>query len=278
LLVWKDQWLKKPEVTLQIDEPGLVYGGVPYETLRSYEKRLFAGKFHYERLLVSAAYLGMKLPMDYEQFRETILQGMTNFDSDVSIRVLLLPRGVINAFKYELHSSELVIYMDQLRTSPVVGKVKIRLSKIRKIDSQATPADLKVVGRTDILLAKSTKGDAYDVLMLGSKGQLCEGTFTNVFLVKKNLIITPDLDSGILPGITRKNVIGLCRSLGINVEERKVDPSELYEADEVFLTHTSRGVVPVDELDDSRKYSKSLGYLLSQRFEDYIKSVEENWV
>ncbi|HEY8542835.1 MAG TPA: aminotransferase class IV, partial [Pseudothermotoga sp.] len=158
------------------------------------------------------------------------------------------------------------------------GKVKVKLSKVRKIDNCATPADLKVVGRTDILLAKSMKGDAYDVLMLGSRGQLCEGTFTNVFIVKDNHVVTPDLDSGILPGITRKNVIGLCKSLGIVVEERWVEPSELYGADEVFLTHTSRGIVPVDELDGWREYSKSLGSFLSKKFEEYIENIEENWI
>lgn len=278
MLIWKGRWQRKPEVTLSIDEPGVLYGGIPYETMRTYQKKLFAGKFHYDRLSVSASYLGMNIPMNYEDFRGTILQGVDNFDDDVSIRILLLPRGEISAFKYQLHTSELVIYMDHLKISQIEGKVKVKLSNVRKIDTYATPADLKVVGRTDILLAKSKKGNAYDVLMLGSRGQLCEGTFTNVFLVKDNRVITPDLDSGILPGITRKNVINLCKSLGIVVEERWVEPSELYGADEIFLTHTSRGIVPVDELDGWREYSKSLGSFLSERFEDYIKSVEENWI
>lgn len=278
MLVWKGQWLKKPDVTLSIDEPGVLYGGIPYETLRTYQKKLFAGKFHYDRLSVSAAYLGMSVPMNYEHFHQIILQGISNFHDDVSIRILLLPRGEISAFKYEIHTSELVIYMDLLKTNPVEEKVRVKLSNIRKIDNCATPADLKVVGRTDILLAKSKKGSAYDVLMLGSKGQLCEGTFTNVFLVKNNRVITPDIDSGILPGITRKNAISLCKSLGITVEERWVEPSELYGADEVFLTHTSRGIVPVDELDGWREYSKSLGSFLSKKFENHIKSIEENWI
>lgn len=278
MLVWKGQWLRKHEASLPIDEPGVLYGGIPYETLRTYQKRLFAAKFHYERLSVSAAYLGMKVPVEYERFRQIILQGIENFEDDVSIRVLLLPRGEISAFKYQLHAGELIIYMDQLRVFKKEEKIQVKLSNIRKIDSCATPADLKVVGRTDILLAKSMKGNAYDVLMLGSKGQLCEGTFTNVFLVKNNRIVTPDLESGILPGITRKNVISLCKSLKIEIEERWVEPSELYGADEVFLTHTSRGIVPVDELDGWRKYSKSVGLFLSEKFEDHIKTIEENWI
>ncbi|HEY8542373.1 MAG TPA: aminotransferase class IV, partial [Pseudothermotoga sp.] len=111
---------------MSIDEPGVLYGGIPYETLRTYQKKLFAGKFHYDRLSISASYLGMKIPVNYECFREIILQGINSFDNDVSIRILLLPRGEISAFRYEPYDNELVIYMDYLRTSPIEGKVKVK--------------------------------------------------------------------------------------------------------------------------------------------------------
>jgi branched-chain amino acid aminotransferase len=106
---------------------------------------------------------------------------------------------------------------------------------------------------------------------------VCEGTFTNVFLVKEGKVITPSIDSGILPGITRLNTLRLCRTLGITVEERWVELSELYGADELFLTHTSRGIVPVNEIDGWRRYETELGRFLSSRFEEFIKSVGENW-
>ncbi|HBJ80559.1 MAG: branched-chain amino acid aminotransferase [Pseudothermotoga sp.] len=278
LLIWKGRWLEKHEAYISLEEPCLLYGGLVYETLRTYNRKLFAGKYHFDRLKASAGCLHIKIDMDYENFRKIISEGVEKVNCDVSVRIMLLPRGNISAFGFETKSYELIIFLEKLNISKFPEKVKVSLSKVRKIDDLATPAYLKIAGRTDILLAKMEKGDAYDVIMLGSKGQVCEGTFSNVFLVKNNTVVTPSLDSGILPGITRKNVIDLCKSLGITVEERWVEPIELCDADELFLTHTSRGVVPVDELSSCKTYSKSVGRFLVSKFEEYIGSIEENWL
>lgn len=277
MLIWKGTWLSKDEVQLNIDDPGFLYGGIAYETLRTYDLRLFAARYHYERLLTTLSHLGLELSMDYSTFREILREGVEKLKKESSIRVIVVPRGRFSAFEYEPTGCELIVYLQELKLQPL-NFVKVKVSNVRKIDPSSTPSDLKVVGRTDILLAKRSKGDAYDVVMLGSHGQVCEGTFSNVFIVKKGKVITPSLDSGILPGITRLNVIKLCENLAIDVEERWVEPSELYGADEMFLTHTSRGIVPVNELDGWRRFNTELGKFLASKFEDFIKTVEENWL
>lgn len=277
MLIWWSAWLNEDEAKLSIDEPGFLYGGVAYETLRTYNLKLFAARYHYERLLTSLSHLGLTLSIDYSTFRRILQEGVEKLNREASIRVVAVPRGRFSAFDYEPTDCELIVYLRELKLQPV-DFVKVKVSNVRKIDPSSTPPDLKVAGRTDILLAKRNKGDAYDVIMLGSRGQVCEGTFTNVFIVKKGKVITPSLDSGILPGITRLNVIKLCESLHIDVEERWVEPSELYGADEMFLTHTSRGIVPVNELDGWRRFSTEFGRFLSSKFEDFIKTVEENWL
>ncbi len=277
MLIWRGRWLSKDESVVSLDEPAFLYGGSVYETLRSYDGKIFAGKYHYERLANSSRYLGCKISISYEELRKILEEAVRKIGQDISVRILLLPKGKISAFDYSPDDSELIIYANPL-TTRTIDKVVVKVSKVRKIDPMATPADFKSTGRTDILLAKTCKGDAYDVIMLGSKGQVCEGTFTNVFIVKDSKVITPDLESGILPGITRKNVIQMCRELGIGIEERTVELSELYSADEIFLTHTSRGIVPVNVLDEWRVYKTDLGNQLSKMFEDYIKKVEENWL
>ncbi|KAF2958719.1 aminotransferase IV [Thermotoga sp. Ku-13t] len=276
MLVWRGTWWNEKDVKLEIDEPGFLYGGVAYETLRTYDRRLFAARYHYERLSVTLSHLGVSLPVDYADFRRILEEGVERLGVEASIRVVATPRGRFSAFDYVPAGCELIVYIMELKLEPL-GYVKVKVSSVRKIDPISTPADLKVAGRTDILLAKRFKGDAYDVIMLGNHGQVCEGTFTNIFLVKDGRLITPSIDSGILPGITRLNTIRLCQSLGMSVEERWVEPSELYGADELFLTHTSRGIVPVNELDGWRRYDTKVGQFLASRFEEFIKSVEENW-
>ncbi|WP_448523547.1 aminotransferase class IV [Pseudothermotoga sp.] len=276
MLVWRRAWSTEAETKLDVDEPGFLYGGVAYETLRTYDMRLFAPKYHYERLLNTLSHMGLNLSLDYPTFRRILEEGIQRLGKEASIRVVAVPRGRFSAFEYAPSYTEMIVYVRELKLEPL-GYVKVKVSNVRKIDPLSTPADLKVAGRTDILLAKRSKGDAYDVIMIGSRGQVCEGTFTNVFLVKENKVITPSIDSGILPGITRLNTLRLCRTLGITVEERWVELAELYGADELFLTHTSRGIVPVNEIDGWRRYETELGRFLSSRFEEFIKSVGENW-
>jgi len=92
---------------------------------------------------------------------------------------------------------------------------------------------------------------ADEAVMLNYRGEVAEGSLTNIFLVKDRAVRTPSLDTGILPGITREFVIGLARDKGLEVQETTVLPQELFEADEVFLTGTTKEVMPVVSVDDS---------------------------
>ncbi|ARX89155.1 branched-chain amino acid aminotransferase [Streptomyces alboflavus] len=89
-----------------------------------------------------------------------------------------------------------------------------------------------------------------DALMLTSAGHLSEGSAANVFVVRSGVLHTPPVQDGILPGITRATVLDLARAAGIPVRERPLAHAEAYTADELFVTGTAIGVVPVESLDD----------------------------
>ena len=90
---------------------------------------------------------------------------------------------------------------------------------------------------------------ADEALFHNTKGELCEGTTSNVFLVNGGRVLTPPLSSGCLPGTTRARVITLCCTLGIPVAEETLTPVDLAAAAEVFTTSATRGVVPVRSVD-----------------------------
>jgi len=98
-----------------------------------------------------------------------------------------------------------------------------------------------------LALAKS-KGCG-EALMANTRGEVCEGTGSNVFLVLRGRLVTPPLSSGCLPGITRSLVIKACQSSGIDCHEEPVPVSALDHCEEAFLTSSTRGVHPVAELD-----------------------------
>jgi branched-chain amino acid aminotransferase len=87
-----------------------------------------------------------------------------------------------------------------------------------------------------------------EALFCDTTGRLCEGTGTNVFLISGGIVSTPSEASGLLRGITRDLVIEWARADEFKVTERDIDPAELWEADEVFITSSTRDVHPVTHL------------------------------
>ena len=90
---------------------------------------------------------------------------------------------------------------------------------------------------------------ADEAIMLNDRGFVCEGSTSNVFIVKNNSLVTPDEQSGCLPGITREVVMETASAMGMVVEQREVQLKELVAADEAFLTNSLLGLMPLREID-----------------------------
>jgi branched-chain amino acid aminotransferase len=97
---------------------------------------------------------------------------------------------------------------------------------------------------------EANRNGAYEAIMLNYRGELSECAMSNLFLIKDQVLKTPALECGILPGLTRNFVLEAARALLISVRETSLFPQDLYEADEAFLTVTSRELVPVVRCDD----------------------------
>jgi branched-chain amino acid aminotransferase len=127
---------------------------------------------------------------------------------------------------------------------------KAVVSSIRQ-NSQSPLSRLKSANYLNNLLArreaKAAGGD--EALLLNERGSLCEGSTSNVFLVKGNSLVTPSQESGCLPGITRQAVIEIAAGLGISIVQREVQLEELMQADEAFVTNSLLELMPLREVD-----------------------------
>ncbi|GBE03481.1 branched-chain-amino-acid aminotransferase [bacterium BMS3Abin09] len=112
--------------------------------------------------------------------------------------------------------------------------------------------------------------------MLNHNGHVAEGTISNIFFVKDNILCTPATGVGILDGITRRIILDAARELGIKVKEGRFRPEDLYNADEVFISNTTIEVMPVSGVDDKKTPSKftitrQLHKVYSKKVAEYIK-------
>ncbi|WP_456400800.1 aminotransferase class IV [Mesoaciditoga sp.] len=265
----------KEDAVVSVYDRGFMYGEGIYESLRTYNGRLFAPHQHYERLKRSAQLMGLPCKLDYDELISIIQDGIENLDKDVTIRVMVTTG--------DGKETNLLIYIMELQaphSDLYTYGVDVGISRLRKIPSICLPSTLKTTSHAYLSLARREKREFYEIIFLNYQGFVAEGTMSNVFLVEDGTLVTPSLESDILDGITRRVVIELATSLGISVEERFVNVDELFNCSELFLTRTSAGIIPVRRIENRTIFENEpsgLTTLLSDNFKDYIFNEEKYW-
>ena len=129
--------------------------------------------------------------------------------------------------------------------------VELKTSVMRRSDLKADDTRIKCSQYVGGVLGLLDEGGpkAHELVFLGPSGSVAEGTVSNLFIVKEKRILTPAVASGILSGVTRAFVIGLCRRRSFEVAETFLTRHEIYNADECFMTNTSSEILPVAKLD-----------------------------
>lgn len=131
--------------------------------------------------------------------------------------------------------------------------IRVKISSWRRIDQGSFIPNAKGVGGyvNSVLAKREALRSGYDeALLLNNDGMVCEGSGENLFLVSHGVVSTPPIASGILAGITRDSVMTILREEGYEVVERVITRSDVYYADELFLTGTAAEVTPIREVDD----------------------------
>ena len=131
--------------------------------------------------------------------------------------------------------------------------IRAKVSSWRRISPSGLIPHAKASGQyLNSILAKTESANAgYDeAILLDDRGMVCEGSGENIFVIREGEILTPPHSASILDGVNRRSVIQIARDLGYEVIERDISRSELYLAEEIFLTGTAAELVPVREIDD----------------------------
>ncbi|MBE0476971.1 MAG: branched-chain amino acid transaminase [Coriobacteriia bacterium] len=137
---------------------------------------------------------------------------------------------------------------------PFLGNagVKVGVSSWRQRGVNALPPAIKSTGNylnSSLARLESIEHGYEEAILLNEVGHVCEGTGENLFIVRDGVVATPPVSDGILEGITRDSVMRIARDKGYEVVERSMVRTDLYQADEVFMTGTAAEVVPVSEVD-----------------------------
>ena len=217
---------------------------------------IFRLREHYERLHLGCRMLMLDIPYSVDDLcRITVeLVEKNGNRSDVYIRPLAYKSEELVA-NLKLHEIESDFTLIAVPFGNYLATENLRCctSSWRRLEDQMTPTQIKtsanylnsILAKTEAVLAGFD-----EAILLNQDGHVAEGSGENLFMMRKGKLITPILEDNPLPGITRETVMELAREeLGIDVVERRIDRTELYLADEVFLSGTAAHLTPVISLD-----------------------------
>ncbi len=240
---------------------GLHYGTGCFEGIRAYwseeRSQLYGLWFpeHYRRLHQSARALQMRLPHSVDELCSITLELLHRnaYRENIYVRPLVFKSDeVIGVRLHDIGDSFAIITSPMGDYVPTHG-MRCMVSSWRRIEDTMAPARTKCTGiYINSALAKSEAVQAGfdEAIMLTDAGHVSEGSGENIFMVRHGVVSTPPLSDNILEGITRQGLIHLFREeMGLDVQERSIDRSELYVADEVFMCGTGAQVAPVVEVD-----------------------------
>ena len=261
----RGEYVDLNDAKVSIMTHALHYGTGVFEGIRgnwNEEKRaiyIFRLKEHYQRLFQGCRLLMLDIPYSLEELCNITVELVERCGAteDIYIRPLAY-KSAERVANLKLQDLESDFCLLAIPFGNYLGTDVLRCctSSWRRVDDPMIPARFKISGiYVNSILAKTeaTLAGFDEAIILNQDGHVCEGSGENFFLVVDGKLYTPPIEDNVLPGITRDSVIQLARNeLGLDVVTRQIARSEIYVADECFLTGTAAHVTPVVEL-DSRK-------------------------
>ena len=248
---------------------------------------LFRVREHCERLARSSKILMLDLAESTEQLEQLCVEiaERSGYTEDVYLRPLVYKSSEIVGVRLHGIESDTVIFITPFGPYLDIEKgARCHTSTWRRVDDTGIPPRAKVTGiYVNSALAKTEANlNGFDeAIMLNADGHVSEGSGENIFIIRNGKLITPSPADNILEGITADTVVELARNeLGIETVQRQIDRSELYIADEIFMTGTAAHLTPVTEVDRRPVGDGRPGPLtrqLSSIFFDVIRGKNEKY-
>ena len=246
--------------SIPVFDHGFLYGEGVYETLRTYRRIPFLFDLHQERLRRSAALLALPVPFTDDELLAQISATMAAHKglNEAYIRVLLT-RGVgeLTYNPAACPNPTTVIIVKPFPQPPAhtfTDGIKVALVSVRRNHPAALNPMIKSNNLINNALAmqEALRSGADEALMCNQAGDVVECSQSNFFIVRGRRVITPPLEAGLLPGITRAFVLEMASDEGFQAVEEAVSVADVRAADEAFITGTTREITPVVQIDTHR--------------------------
>ncbi|MEA2162962.1 MAG: D-alanine transaminase [Thermoanaerobaculia bacterium] len=251
ILYFNGRFTTTDERVLGVEDRGFQFGDALYEVFKFVGRKAIYLPEHYRRLEHGLRAIEIRSPWDETQFASVMRELIDRTSFDDGIVYIQISRGEAERKHfYPENITPTVVAYSRAFQFPDAAKREKGIRLITTSDLRWKHCDLKSVNLLANALAKKKAQRAgVDEVLLLDGDLVREAASSSFFIVRGSVLITHPLDEHILPGVVRDRVVALARDANIRVDERLVRTAELFEVDEVFITSTTLGVMPVTEID-----------------------------
>ena len=280
---FKNQFVPFGEANLSIATHALHYGTGAFGGLRGIpdpqndqQFLLFRLDAHCKRLSNSAKFLHYDLPAD--KIQQILVDFVKKNRPTTSFYIRPFVYTSDLGIAPRLHNIEKDFFVYGLELGDYLSPegVSCRISSWYRQEDRSLPLGGKISGAyitSSLAKTEAVESGFDEAILMNSQGKVSEASGMNIFVVRNGKIITPGFDQDILEGITRDSILTIARDLGIEVIERSVDKSELFAADEVFLSGTAAKVTPVKRVEN---YHLSPERPITDKLREKLTAITEN--
>lgn len=272
------KYLPVEEASVSVMDRGFLFGDAIYEVIPVFANKLLRIDEHLSRLQSSLQRISCENPYSEDEWLGIFSNLLENNEGDDRAVYLQISRGVYSKrdLAANIKSSPTVFAMVLQVTPPDIEVMSAGISVITVDDFRWNACDIKTTSLIANVMLKQQAADAnVEDAILIKNGVVTEGTSSNVFIVKDGVIITPPTSRQLLSGITRDLVIEIAKNNTMLVEEREIRETELYGADEIWMTSSTREIAPVINLNGDAVSSGVAGSVWKRMVDLYQKYKQE---
>jgi branched-chain amino acid aminotransferase len=243
--------LDTTQATVSPGQVGVLNGWGVFSTLRVQDGVLFAWERHWARMKKDAERMRVPIPLDPDQLHQDLLHLVAaNQTPNATLRVAIIRnRGGLFETPNVSSDYDIVAFTKDLTEWPDHVRLMVK-HNARHSNSEFAGAKILSWSMNLTWLEEAHAAGYNEMLLLDERGYVSECTGANIFAVQGNSVWTPPLSSGCLPGVTRAILLEDIRLPGITINEREMDLEELAQADEVFITSSTRDLLRVAEVEE----------------------------
>ena len=269
-----NRYINFKNAKIHIEDRGLQFADSVYEVIAVLNNNLIDLNFHLKRLRYSLNELNIKHNFTKSSLNRIFIQLLKKNKTSNGIIYLQITRGIqFREHKYENKLVPTLIIYTRDKKFNLPGKKFKGVNAITYEDLRWKRRDIKTVNLLPNIIAanKAKQMKAYEAILI-QNGKITEGTSSNIWIIKKNNLITHPANSDILKGVTRTSLLKIIKKTSLKLIEKSFTYKQLLNADEVFLTSSGSFITPILKIDKKKINNAKIGNITLKLAEMYSKS------